>query len=486
MTVIPTGVLIDELREIAVSQMFVADVWPTTPETPCGPRTDKLKNMSDSPVPPLELHIRSPEITLKGRNQGDFWAQLRGNIRHTLRSEGISWPIQRRQGRLYVEARDYTEASLTSVVRTIDRVCGVHSVAVAQRLARDELLRAGEMDRPRVESIVIRLARESYRAQKTFAVRVHRVDKNFSLPSAEMERWLGQVIRDRTEWERVRLDDPDVTIHVDIYTDAVFFYTERPTGVGGLPVASSGHVMSLLSGGIDSPVASFLMARRGCTVDFFHMSATHMTEGQLESSVPGRLARQLSRFTLRSRLFVVPYTHFDLALSGRNTGYETVLFRRFLFRVVEALARKVRAIAIVTGDSLSQVASQTIENLVSSEKAVDICVLRPLLAMDKQAIMSVAEQIETYAISIEPYKDCCALFTRRTRTKTYAEVLARLETKLFPDYEALIGSSLADTLRAQYDCGKLLSIKRGVAGGCEALQPEAAMEVTRLDSVSRS
>ena len=384
--------------------------------------------------------------------------------------------MQRRQGRLYVEAQDYTEASLKSVVRTIDQVCGVHSVAVAERLARDEL------DRPRVESIVVRLARESYRAQMTFAVRVHRVDKKFTLSSAEMERWLGQVVRDCTEWERVRLDDPDVTIHVDIYTDAVFFYTERPTGIGGLPVASSGHVLSLLSGGIDSPVASFLLARRGCTVDFFHMSATHMTEGELERSVPGRLAQKLSRFTLRSRLFVVPYTHFDLALSGKNTGYETVLFRRFLFRVAEALALKTRAIAIVTGDSLSQVASQTIENLVSSEKAVDISVLRPLLAMDKQAIMKVAEQIDTYAISIEPYKDCCALFTRRTRTKTYDEVLTRMETKLFPDYEGLIASSLADILRVQYDCGKLLSTEHGV----DALGAEAAIEASRLDSVSKS
>ena len=433
-------------------------------------------------MPRLELHIRSPEITLKGRNQSDFWSQLRGNIRHTLRSEGISWPMQRRQGRLYVEAQDYTEASLKSVVRTIDQVCGVHSVAVAERLARDELLRAGELNRPRVESIVVRLARESYRAQMTFAVRVHRVDKKFTLSSAEMERWLGQVVRDCTEWERVRLDDPDVTIHVDIYTDAVFFYTERPTGIGGLPVASSGHVLSLLSGGIDSPVASFLLARRGCTVDFFHMSATHMTEGELERSVPGRLAQKLSRFTLRSRLFVVPYTHFDLALSGKNTGYETVLFRRFLFRVAEALALKTRAIAIVTGDSLSQVASQTIENLVSSEKAVDISVLRPLLAMDKQAIMKVAEQIDTYAISIEPYKDCCALFTRRTRTKTYDEVLTRMETKLFPDYEGLIASSLADILRVQYDCGKLLSTEHGV----DALGAEAAIEASRLDSVSKS
>jgi thiamine biosynthesis protein ThiI len=216
-------------------------------------------------------------------------------------------------------------------------------------------------------------------------------------------------------------------------------------------------VLSLLSGGIDSPVASFLLARRGASVDWFHMSAIHLGERDFETSVVGRIARKLSRYSLQSRLFIVPYTHFDLALAGQETGYEPVLFRRFLFRVGEALARRIEASALVTGDSLAQVASQTLDNLVTTSKAVEILLLRPLVGMDKQQIMDLARRIGTYDISIEPYKDCCALYARRVRTRTRDEALSMLERRLFPDYSGLVDRSLRDTLWGRYECGELVS-----------------------------
>lgn len=299
------------------------------------------------------------------------------------------------RGRLYVETREYTRPSLEAAIETVERTAGVSSVAVAECLGRRAVLRDGELDRGRVEEVALRLVRDRYQPGQSFAVQAHCVDKRFPIRSAELEKWLRQVIRDCTEWDRVRLDDPDVTLSIDIYSDSLFFYTERRKGIGGLPVGSSGRVLSLLSGGIDSPVASYLLARRGCTIDWFHMSATHVTEEDFERSVPGRLAERLSRYTLRSRLFAVPYTHFDLALRSRNTGYEPVLFRRFLFRVAEALAQKIDAVALVTGDSLSQVASQTLENFISSAKAVEIPVLRPLVGLYKQQIMAVARDIGT-------------------------------------------------------------------------------------------
>ena len=233
-------------------------------------------------------------------------------------------------------------------------------------------------------------------------------------------------------------------------------------GPGGLPVGTSGHLLSLLSGGIDSPVASFLLSRRGASVDWFHMSATHVGEGDFETSVVGRIARTLSRFSLQSRLFVVPYTHFDLALAGGETGYEPVLFRRFLFRIGEALAGRIGASALVTGDSLAQVASQTLDNLVTSTKAVEILVLRPLVGMDKQQIMHLARGIGTYDISIEPYKDCCALYARRVRTRAREEAVSVLERRLVPDYPGLIERSLRDMLWGRYESGKLLSVGSGI------------------------
>ena len=419
----------------------------------------------------LEIILRSPEITLKGRNQGDFWARLRANVRHVLRRHELRWPVKMNCGRLYVEARDYDAQSLRSVLETLQRVAGVSSLAPAVRLKRGDILVDGELDRATVEDLTVRLAEESYQPDRTFAVRAHRVDKRFPLPSSELETWLGQAIRERTDWDRVRLGNPDQTFYIDIYSDSLFFYSDRLKGIGGLPVGTSGSILGLLSGGIDSPVASYLLARRGCTVDWVHMSASHVSEDDFAESVPGQLARQLSRVTVRSRLFVVPYTHFDLALSGRNTGYEPVLFRRFLFRVAQAVAKKTGAVSLCTGDSLSQVASQTIENLIASDKAVDIPVLRPLVGFDKNEIMKVAERIGTYDISIQPYKDCCALYSRRVKTRSRDRILSAIEDHNLPQYQELIAASLNDAMWGEYDCGELLNAHQGmdrISGGRDA------------------
>jgi thiamine biosynthesis protein ThiI len=423
--------------------------------------------------PRLHIVLRSPEITLKGRNQGDFWSQLRANVRHVLRRLKLRWPVKMTKGRLYVEAHGYSTESLGTVVDALQRVAGVTSLAPAIRLRRGDLFANGELDRATVEELVVNLAREKYRPESTFAVRVHRVDKRFPLASSELETWLGRAIRKHTEWDRVRLDNPDQTFSIDIYSDGMLFYGDRPRGIGGLPVGTSGPILGLLSGGIDSPVASYLLARRGCTVDWIHMSASQIHEGDFETSVPGQLARQLSRYTLRSRLFVVPYTHFDLALSGRTTGHEPVLFRRFLFRVAEAVARKTGAISLVTGDSLSQVASQTIENLIATDKAIDLPILRPLVGFDKNEIMKIAETIGTYETSILPYKDCCALYSRRVKTRSRDRTLSSIEDQNLPNYDELIELSLADTMWAGYDCGEVITAHRGmdgISGGARAAQ----------------
>jgi len=412
---------------------------------------------------PVQIVIRSPEITLKGRNQGDFWVRLRENLGRQLDSRGISWPIGTARARLTVEAGvSPSPADLERALTAVSEVAGVDSFSVARRADREALFPGGVLDRDRIEEILVGLARECYEPEKSFALRVHRVDKSFPLNSSEMEVWLGNVLRARTSWSRVDLDSPDRTFYIDIYRDALFFYAERRRGLGGLPVGTSGRVLSLLSGGIDSPVASFLLARRGASVDWFHMSATHLGAEDFETSVIGRIARRLSRFSLASRLFIVPYTHFDLALAGGETGYEPVLFRRFLFRVGEALARRTGAEALVTGDSLAQVASQTLENLVSSSKAVEMLVLRPLIGMDKQQIMDLARRIGTYHISIEPYKDCCALYARRVRTRTRGEAVTLLEERLLPDYGGLVERSLRDTRWGRYECGELVSVGEGV------------------------
>jgi thiamine biosynthesis protein ThiI len=418
---------------------------------------------------PVQILIRSPEITLKGRNQGEFWLRLKGNVEKHLAHRGISWPVKTARARLYLEAGTSPgPEELERALRAVGEVAGVDSYSAARRIDKSRFLREGELDRTLIEETLVEMARSCFEPERSFAIRVHRVDKRFPLASAEMEGWLGSVLRERTGWSRVRLDRPERTFYVDIYGEAMFLYADRFKGTGGLPVGSSGRVLSLLSGGIDSPVASYLLARRGAAVDWFHMSAAHLSEADFESSVVGRIARKLSLHTLQSRLFVVPYTHFDLALSGQETGYEAVLFRRFLFRAGESMARRVGAVALVTGDSLAQVASQTLENLVTSTKAIDTLVLRPLVGLDKQQIMEIARRIGTYETSIEPHKDCCALYGRRARTRTSSDALSAIEKRFLPDLDGLIRRSLEDASWGEYECGDLVAVHSSLGAGIEA------------------
>jgi thiamine biosynthesis protein ThiI len=273
---------------------------------------------------------------------------------------------------------------------------------------------------------------------------VNRGNKLLPFASPELASELGQAIRDQTPWQRVDLKNPDLTFHLDLRCAATFLYADKLRGPGGLPVGTSGRVLALLSGGIDSPVAAYLMAKRGCRVDFLHFTAA--SPRQEEGSKVWRLATRLSRSTLASRLFIAPYVHFDLALMREKVEFELVLFRRFMARVAQTLARQLRARALVSGDTLSQVASQTMANLVSTSRAVDLPILRPLIAFDKEETIALAQKIGTYSLSIEPYKDCCALISGSPKTRSHHERLVQLESKFFPDYDQLILRTLADSI----------------------------------------
>jgi thiamine biosynthesis protein ThiI len=212
-------------------------------------------------------------------------------------------------------------------------------------------------------------------------------------------------------------------------------------------------------------VAAYLMARRGCRVDFIHFTAA--APHQEEQQKVWRLATQLSRYTIGSRLFVVPYVHFDLALMREKVEYELILFRRFMVRVAQVLAGRLRARALVSGDTLSQVASQTISNLVSTSRAAELPIFRPLIAYDKEETIALAQKIGTYELSIEPYKDCCALISGHPKTRSRHERLLVLEKRAFPDYDGLVERTLADAvcLEIGRDPGEETESARGSFGG---------------------
>lgn len=390
--------------------------------------------------------IHFGELGLKGRNQPMFRRQLRRNIRLKLKSLGAQWTVRDAVGLFTVdipvgEPDDLIQAAISG----LRDVSGIVWLTLARRLRPYRFTpESRERDMAELREHLLVTAQAQYAPGRSFCVRVNRGNKHLPFTSPKLAAELGQAVYDQTSWKNVNLKSPDITFHLDLRSLATFLFGQKLRGPAGLPVGTSGRVLALLSGGIDSPVAAYLMARRGCRVDFVHFTAASPHEE--EGAKVWRLARQLSRYTMATRLFVVPYVHFDLALLRDGVQHEVVLFRRFMVRVAETLARQLRARALVTGDTLAQVASQTISNLVSTEQAVDMPVLRPLIAFDKDETIALAEKIGVYAISVEPHKDCCALISGNPKTRSSHTRMSELEARVFPDYPKLIERTLAEAV----------------------------------------
>ena len=390
--------------------------------------------------------IHYSELALKGKNQPEFRLQLRENLRRKLKTLNLSWPVKD-TGAFFAVDVPGNETPFEPAMEKLREVFGVAWLSCARRLTHHDF--AGDKaaaDFENLEREIVDLASQEFEPNKTFAVFAKRGEKHFPFTSPQLERRLGQAIRDKTKWDKVNLTKPDVAFHVDLRKNFTYVFGHKTRGPGGLPVGTSGRLLTLLSGGIDSPVAAYLLAKRGCRVDFIHFTATTMQQDEALNYKVWRLAKRLSDFTLGSRVFFVPYTHFDLALMRHSVDYNVILFRRFMMRVAEKLATRVKAKALVTGDNLSQVASQTLSNIASTSRAVQMPVLRPLIGFDKDEIISVARNIGTLDISVEPYKDCCALIARNPKTRSRHEKLEKLEEKIFPDYQQLIDQTLAEAI----------------------------------------
>jgi thiamine biosynthesis protein ThiI len=410
---------------------------------------------------PLETNailVHYGEIALKGKNRPTFLWYLRKNLARKLDSLGLDWPVRQFTSYYYIEVppdAGQEQAVLDRVLTGLAEVAGVVWYGPAHYIPADTArLLSDSPHYDLLKARAISLAEADYRPGNSFRVSVKRGEKRFPLTSPELEAMLGAAIIKNTNWSQVNLGEPDQTFHVDIRTEGAFFYSTKHPGVRGLPVGVSGRVLVLLSGGIDSPVAAYLAAKRGCPVDFIHFTAAPLKETQAKSYKVSRMAKRLSHFTKRSRLYLIPYTHFELAVLGEEMDYELIIFRRFMTRVAEQLAGRKNALALVTGDNLGQVASQTMENLVANSQAVNLPVLRPLIMFDKQEIIDLAVDIGTYDLSIEPYKDCCSILARNPQTKSQHHFVSQREDTLFPDYDDLISRTLADAICLEYEYGR--------------------------------
>ena len=415
----------------------------------------KGRDGSGGEPPERRILIRAPEIRIKGRNRPSFREALKRNLGRRLRRVGLDWPAGSAGDRVSIGVPE--SAGLDRALAAVSTVFGVELALPARVLPRAV---GGEPVPPnrlleQTLELCCRLAADAPRAAGAgFALRVRRRDKRFPIRSRTIADAVGRAILDRTAWERVDLSDPAFTIFIEPHEEAIFVWNRRVRGPGGLPVGVAGRMVALLSGGFDSPVAAWMMASRGASLDFVHLTPAAADPEEPSAAKAVRLVRALSRYTGRSRLVLVPYTRFDLNLTGSRTGYEALLFRRFAFRLGEAVARRFGAAALVTGDSLSQVASQTLENLISVDAAVSLPVLRPLIGLDKAAIMKRAEEIGTWEISAIPAKDCCALIARTPRTRSEPRRIASRESRLIPDAGELTRLSLGESALGSFEDGE--------------------------------
>ncbi len=406
---------------------------------------------------PDHIAIHYAELALKGRNRAGFETRLAREVQARLKRLDLTWPVVRRGGRMSIFIENRPE-KVPQVLEALGEVPGIATYFPARLFPWDIAgTSASELESGPVGQAMLDLAAREHAAGARFAVRVARHgDAPHHISTRTLERALGANILQDTAWEGVNLDAPDCCFRLDLEADGVQLSASRLPGLGGLPVGSAGRALCLLSGGIDSPVAAFLMARRGCRVHCLHFSANYLDRDQGEDTPVGRLARRLSCYTSSLRLSIAPYVPFDLAMNGPRTGYELILFRRFMLRTAQQLARSQHIGALITGDSLSQVASQTMENIAALDDAIELPVFRPLIGLNKQEIIGWARKIGTYETSIEPYKDCCALVSRGPKTRAKAERLRALEVERITDYNALVDRALEETTTLHFELGELV------------------------------
>ena len=372
--------------------------------------------------------LKLGEIVLKGRNRHQFERILHGNIRAALAVLDLPVDMRQREGVIMLRVADgeqrgadgWAQAAARIAERVRD-VPGIVTVCQPLRVAKTPAAVAAA-------AVTLTAGQPG-----TFAVRARRRDKRFPLTSAELAVLVGREVQ-QAHGLAVNLSKPDTTVFIEVDSDEVFVFTEGQPGQGGLPVGMSGRGIALMSGGIDSPVAAYRMMRRGLRCFFLHFSGMPLT-GPESIYKAYALVRGLDRFQGGSRLFVVPFGKAQQALASSGADrLQIVAQRRLMLKTGEVLARRLGGTALITGDSLGQVSSQTLANLTALDDAVRLPILRPLIGWDKSEIMTEARRIRTLAISELPDQDCCTLLTpRRVETKARIDDLRRIEGRLAAD-----------------------------------------------------
>lgn len=373
--------------------------------------------------------VRYCEIHLKGKNRGYFERMLFDNIRRAL--ENVNCKPVRIPARYLIE--NFDESDEAEIISRLQKIGGVHSISPAILV---------ENDKDKIYEIALSLCEGK---SGTFKVETNRADKTFPIHSIDLSRDLGGEILERyAPALSVNVKNPDFTVNIDIRESGdTLIYTDVLKGIGGMPVGSAGCGLLLLSGGIDSPVAGYMMTKRGMRLKALHFHSYPYTSDDAKQKVIS-LAEKLSVYSGGIDMFVVSVTHIQEAIHEKCPEELMItILRRFMMRIAQIIAEKNGAQAIITGESLGQVASQTIESITTSNAVVTLPVFRPLIAFDKLDIIDVARKIDTYETSILPFEDCCTVFLPRfPAIKPKLEKVEHFEKAL--DVDALISEALAN------------------------------------------
>ncbi len=371
------------------------------------------------------LLVRMGEIFLKGDNRMFF---IRALVRHIKKAvDGCGCTVELTQGRIYIREIEDME----DVIRRVTRVFGVHSVSPVIQCEKN-------MDV--IYEKCIELMKDK---TGTFKCVARRADKRFPLDSMQINQEVGHAVLEACPNLSVDVHKPQHELNVEV-RENTYIYVEKIPAVGGMPVGTNGKAMLLLSGGIDSPVAGYMIAKRGVQLNCIHYHSFPFTSEQAKEKVVD-LARQLSSYAGPIRMYVVPFTEIQQELYEKCPDSQlTILMRRYMMRIANIVAKKANCSALITGESIGQVASQTMDGLTCTNAVCDMPVFRPLIGFDKTEIMDYAEKIGTYETSILPYEDCCTVFTpKHPATHPRKDIVRKAEEKL--DSEALIAAAVEGT-----------------------------------------
>lgn len=382
--------------------------------------------------------VRYEEIFLKRSNRNVFENRLIKNIKQRLENLG-NIRVTCSQSRIYIEIPD-EDFDLVEAVERLKKVFGIASLSIVHKVPTDyEIIKTSA-----VSMVADLLSRYNY---KTFKVESKRADKSFPMNSPQISADLGAHILRNFPRLKVDVHNPDFVFYIEV-RESTYLYSEIIPAAKGLPTGTGGRATLLLSGGIDSPVAGWMIAKRGVEVDAVYFHSPPYTSDRAREKVI-RLSEILSEWTMGMRLYVVPFTEIQMAIHQKcPQEYLTIIMRRYMMKIAERIARNDGSLALITGEAIGQVASQTMESLLVTNSAVSLPVYRPLIGMDKNEVVNIARHIGTYETSILPYEDCCTLFVARhpatrpslERTLDYESVLdeEQLITKALEQVETII------------------------------------------------